>query len=264
MTTITRPHAITVTVDHGTYSIYVDAQGWPVEPCRRCDGTGHYSFNGYDSVCYLCGNRAPWHRVALGAGTVAQAQADHCATLRRREADQARRDAARERKAAAALAAIWAARDALAPAFADYPLAVDATYYDNFIAADVPVATVRGYAFLADRWGQGRELSPKTLAIASETTARALADAGLAPLAEGRQTLAGVVVSVKPVDTDYGTTLKAVVRLDSGHRVYGALARSISEAQVGDRVEFAAAVQPTDDPAFAWFSRPTKARVVAA
>src|SRR5690349_23809459 len=53
--TRTRTHRlITVTVDHGTYSFHVDEQGWPVEPCTRCQGTGHYSFNGYDSICYLC------------------------------------------------------------------------------------------------------------------------------------------------------------------------------------------------------------------
>ena len=261
--TRTRTHRlITVTVDHGTYSFHVDEQGWPVEPCTRCQGTGHYSFNGYDSICYLCGNRETWTQVALNAGSVAQAQADHCATLRRREQDRARRDAARERKAAAALAAIWAARDALAPRFDAFPLAVDATYYDNFIAADVDPRAVRGYAFLADLWGQGRNLSDKVLSIASETTARALTDAALATLAEGRQTVAGVIVSIKPVDNDYGTTLKAVVKLDSGHRVYGALARSISDANEGDRVEFTARIEPTDDPAFAFFSRPTKARVL--
>lgn len=259
-------NTITVTVDHGTYEMTVDADGWPVEPCSRCYGTGHYSFNGYDSVCYLCGNREAqrWVYAVTGAGSVAQAQTDYCAVLRRRLQQRGYRDAARERKAAAARAERDAKRAALADRFDAFPLAVDATYYENFVAAGADLRAIRGYMFVADRWADGRTLSDRMLEIAGETTAKLAAAGSLAPLQPGRQTLAGVVRSVKPVEHAYGTTWKAVVELESGHRVYGALAAAISHAQAGDRVEFAAAVELTDDPSFAWFSRPTKARMVDA
>ena len=38
------------------FSYVKTLDGTIAKGCRRCGGTGHYSFNGVDSICYLCRN----------------------------------------------------------------------------------------------------------------------------------------------------------------------------------------------------------------
>lgn len=83
-------------------------------------------------------------------------------------------------------------------------------------------------------------------------------------LTSGRQVIEGVVLSQKTVENDYGTSFKFLIKLDGGQRVYGSEPSSISEVTVGDRVRFTAKVEPKNgEPDFGYFSRPTKAEIVA-
>ena len=104
-------------------------------------------------------------------------------------------------------------------------------------------------------------------------------------LTGGWQVIEGVVKSAKWVDTTAGyreiSTLKMTVEMDGGQRVYGAVPAAILDALTGGvisggdaprdeqlkgrRVEFTATVQVSDnDPAFGFYSRPSKASLVAA
>lgn len=85
----------------------------------------------------------------------------------------------------------------------------------------------------------------------------------------GRQEITGVVLSSKWVESDYGYgtsgTVKITVKLDNGQRVYGSLPRDLwgdgQREEKGRRITLTATVKPSpDDPAFGWYSRPTKAK----
>lgn len=78
----------------------------------------------------------------------------------------------------------------------------------------------------------------------------------------GRLTVTGTVLGLKGQDTEFGFVMKMLVQHDTGYKVWGTKPSKI-EVNKGDRVEFTATVQPSnDDPKFGFFSRPTAARVV--
>lgn len=83
-------------------------------------------------------------------------------------------------------------------------------------------------------------------------------------LTAGRQALAGKILSTKLQDSDYGTSLKMLVELPDGNRVFGTVPASLdripTEDMPGKRVNFTATVKPSDkDPHFGYFSRPANA-----
>lgn len=253
-------------IDGHTFTFATDTDGWPIEPCPRCQGTGRYAHDGYTDRCYLCGGHRTWTRKDHGQATPEAAQAEHGKVLARRAKDAARRDAKREQARIERLAQMWAAREQLAGHFNDYPLAVDATYYPNLEAAGAPDRVLRGYGFLADRWEQGRTLTPRMLEICSEHTARLIDAANRAattePLTAGRRELSGTVAKVTWRENDYGTTRKLLVVLTTGQRVWGTCPRSIDlddEALEGSAITLTATVEPSDDPTFGFYTRPTKA-----
>ncbi len=88
-----------------------------------------------------------------------------------------------------------------------------------------------------------------------------VADAG--PLVEGRRHIAGVIVSLKTQQSDYGTQFKMLVREDDGNKVWGTEPASISGCEKGQRVELTATVTRSDrDEHFGFFSRPSKAIII--
>lgn len=93
------------------------------------------------------------------------------------------------------------------------------------------------------------------------------------PAPTGRVTVTGKVLTVKEYEVEdpwgsrYGDGMKTIYKMlvqdDRGFKVWGSLPSNISGAQRGDRVTFAAALEPkTDDPTFAFYKRPTKASVI--
>jgi hypothetical protein len=97
--------------------------------------------------------------------------------------------------------------------------------------------------------------------------AKQLEDAPL--LADGRQTIEGIIVSEKYTETVYGRQHKMLVKMDDGNKVFGTMPDSIEhavydterETAVGMRIKFDAKVEPKEDH-FGFYSRPTKAQVV--
>lgn len=104
------------------------------------------------------------------------------------------------------------------------------------------------------------------------------------PLAEGRRSIVGVVLSTKWQESDFGSTLKMLVRQDDGNKVWGSVPESLQELtrpswdqETGDviepelenlkgaRVEFTATVERSrDDAHFGFFKRPSGARLAPA
>jgi hypothetical protein len=92
---------------------------------------------------------------------------------------------------------------------------------------------------------------------------RATEAAKAADCPEGRVWVNGEVLSTKIQEADFGPTLKMLVRDNTGYKVWGTVPSSIS-VERGDNVKFSANVKPADDDKkFGYFSRPTKAEVVA-
>lgn len=103
-------------------------------------------------------------------------------------------------------------------------------------------------------------------ALGEERKQAERAEATDIPTFEGRVEIEGEVVSAKWRETDFGETLKIVVRHADGWRVWGSCPRSLGHddiALVGQRVRFCAAVEvSSDDAQFGFFRRPTKAERV--
>ena len=76
----------------------------------------------------------------------------------------------------------------------------------------------------------------------------------------GRMTITGTVVSTKLVDSQYGPTLKMLIRHPDGWKVWGTVPRAIEEPAKGDTVTLTATVERSrDDAKFGFYSRPTGA-----
>lgn len=86
------------------------------------------------------------------------------------------------------------------------------------------------------------------------------------PVVTGRVTITGEIVTLKWKDSDFGGSMKMLVRDDRGFKVWGTMPMSLGDvnAEKGDRVTFTATVeQSRDDETFGFFKRPTGAQVVA-
>ncbi len=84
------------------------------------------------------------------------------------------------------------------------------------------------------------------------------------PVPTGRTIIQGEILATKTVDTQWGVTVKLLVQ-GAGWRVWGSRPSEISTAERGDVVEFTATVSASDDDdSFGFYSRPTKAHILAA
>jgi hypothetical protein len=83
------------------------------------------------------------------------------------------------------------------------------------------------------------------------------------PVTSDRVSVAGVVLTTKMHEGDFGPVRKMLVKCDAGYKLYGSVPRELSGELKGARVEFTARIQRSpDDVKFGFFSRPTKARIV--
>lgn len=91
------------------------------------------------------------------------------------------------------------------------------------------------------------------------------------PVLNGRQTVTGHVITTKWVDSQYGGSLKMLVRDDRGFKLWGTVPASLGYSELGehsltkgDRISFTATLeQSNDDPKFGFFKRPTKAELIS-
>lgn len=87
--------------------------------------------------------------------------------------------------------------------------------------------------------------------------------AAAGPLEEGTYEIVGEIVSTKWQRSDKFKTLKMLVKLDNGNKVWGTVPKSLTgNDDKGTRVAFTAEVtRSEDDENFGYFSRPKNARV---
>jgi len=278
-------------VHEGFY--YLVWQGEYFKGCRRCGGSGHYTYNGEHDRCYECDNTS----AKLGAQLDSKEAAEkwcHQKALRRAAADRKR-----EREYQKKLDGMKAKQEALK--------ASDPDVYEFLMGLDIePVifnqqgevtalnSKVEKNSFLVamvenltyeSMWE--KPFSEKMIAGVRKTIeSRAAKEATKTPVVEGRIVLTGKVISTKAVEGDYGTSYKMLVEDNRGFRVYGSIPSSLwNEVEfLGDyrknawdetegvmtklkgmEVTFTATVETSrDDKAFGFFKRPTKAALVVA
>lgn len=251
--------------------------------CKRCGGTGHYSFNGYDSICYNC-NNSPSGRLGDELGT----EADARKWAHKRELARQARIRAEERRVAKLVAALDAKVAYLRTVdneVVEFLLAIDLNSYE-----DRSVTTfVRDMAEHVQYPSKGEKVMTGNMIAAvrkiiERNAEKAAVKAALPPVVEGRRVVTGKVVSTKAVEGDYGTSYKMLVEEADGTRVFGSIASSLwDDVQflgsyrklawnetdgvmtklVGMEVTFTATVEASrDDKSFGFFKRPIKASIV--
>lgn len=197
---------------------YIEFEGTFYKGCKRCGGSGHYSFDGYSSECYACGNTS----AKLGDDFSSEAEAQkwcHGKALRR-----AQRDRKREQERLALVAEMVANQEYLkaeAPEVYEFLMAFDAESDRN--------SFLRNMASVLQYVGLTRKFTPNMI----EATRKAMAalDAKLAdqeahPVPEGRITITGEIIGTKVVEGDYGTAYKITVKDDAGYRVWVSLPKA--------------------------------------
>lgn len=146
-------------------------------------------------------------------------------------------------------------------------------YYGDFVI-DV-VRKFEQYGNLSERQGEALLRAVAGAARRAEKQAQwAEENAQAADAPVGKQTVEGVVLSVKDYDSEYGTQWKMVVKLDDGSRVFCTIPKSILDFRQnedgdwyadtkGKRVRFSASFEPSErDPKFSFGKRPTGASIV--
>jgi hypothetical protein len=97
-----------------------------------------------------------------------------------------------------------------------------------------------------------------------EIAARQLAEVEpTTPAPEGRVQVEGVVLSIKVQDTDFGSVIKMLVKLDDNNKVWGSLPSSLRTDIKGERIRFTGTfTQSKTDEHFSIFKRPAKAEIL--
>lgn len=78
---------------------------------------------------------------------------------------------------------------------------------------------------------------------------------------EGKLEIVGKVLSLKTTNSDWGMVVKMLVEHESGYKVWSTVPAAINPDK-GDVVKFTATLKRSQDPKFAYASRPSKASVV--
>ncbi len=95
---------------------------------------------------------------------------------------------------------------------------------------------------------------------AEKKAQKELEQANTPDVPEGRYTIKGVVLTTKLQDSQFGTTLKMLVKDDRGFKIWGTVPTNLCNVNKGDLVTLDATVERSkDDPKFGFCKRPTKA-----
>ena len=292
----TAPEHTVRSVEHEGF-FYITANGHFYKGCSRCGGTGHYSFNGYDSICYKCRNVQEWR---LGEEFPTQDAAEKW--CHQRAVRRAQRLAKAEKERLAKLAKRQAAWDALAASHpAIWEMLSKAANLSQTLNGEEPTYTERNtfvwtmseQLWHMDEWSYSEKMltALQTIADKRSEEAREASNATLAPT--GRVAITGEIISAKAQEGDFGTAWKIVVKDDRGFRVYVSLPKAQTEelfdefytwaednghhtlhdfgpycwllgadswsGAKGRRITMTATLEPSsDDPSFAFGSRPAK------
>lgn len=246
------------------------------DACGRCGGAGGSDvWRGTGWTCYDCGGSGVTYRTFTKRRFAKDPRKRHAEDMAR-EAEERARDDEFDRN----VEALGAVGRALVEAKREFD-AFCAAYYNSGFEPEEPGREVRFRADLAERLRKFGSLSEAQVAavergLAREAERAAEVDRAKAagPLPRGRMDVEGVVLSFKDQKSQFGMTLKMLVKLDDGRKLYGTVPLALmgewddqgersNFAEVGSRVRFSATVEPSgDDPAFGFFKRPTGASVV--
>lgn len=216
--------------DFGNYGyVTLDGETW-FRGCTRCGGTGHYSFNGVDSICYKCGNLQS-ERLGVIVGDAAAAQKD----ADRRENDRRKREAKREEKRMIEVRALEAKVAALPEDVRNFLVAVDlnefdteADYYNGTANKNYEKSSfVRTMAEQVQHVVNARKpFSDKMV----ETVRKIIADRAVKtaeqeshPAPTGRVVVTGTIASAKTKESEFGISYKILVQDDAGFKVWTSL-----------------------------------------
>lgn len=203
--------------------------------CSRCGGTGHYSFNGMDSICYKCSN--VWE-YRLGDIFETREQAEkwcHERAVRKAQADR-KREAVRLAKLAKRTAA-WDALEAAHPAVWALLTSVvnvrafdqaDGDVYPNAAERDTFVLQLADQLWKLDE----RPFSERQIAAlqrVAERRSEQATEAAAHQAPSGRVAVTGEIASTKVVEGDYGTAFKVLVKADEGFKVWVSLPKAQAE-----------------------------------
>lgn len=135
----------------------------------------------------------------------------------------------------------------------------EALQADHYIIADIR-GKLRRFASISDKQ------VALVMKIANELKNPKPGDVHVpAPIAAGRQTVEGEVISLKSYEGDWGTTYKMTVKVRTPEGVWLAWGTCPNGygLQRGDHVRFDARLKQGNEPHFATFSRPTMTEVLA-
>lgn len=114
------------------------------------------------------------------------------------------------------------------------------------------------YAYIKAQW--------KTLVAAIESCLTVVTATEVKPEPEvyvnGKATMTGKIVSIKVQESYFGPMVKMMVVTEQGHKLYGSLPSSLSDAERGDVVTFTATFE-AGERGMSWFKRPSKAVFVS-
>ena len=221
--------------------------------CTSCNGTGFWTPRGSqnyrgDRHCYACNGKGRFKtssddRAKARAQRLARKDAKRVANLESGESQL--KEALGEHGLAWLEAATWS------PFFQD--LLSRARRFGSLSDAQL-ACLVKGY----------EKSKVRDAERAAEQAAEAARVEAAEPVTDGRQVVPGHVLSTKWVDTQYGGSLKMLVRDERGFKLWGSVPASLDSLAKGDRISYSATVeQSNDDPKFGFFKRPTKAELLS-
>lgn len=207
--------------------IFCTSNGVYFRGCTRCGGTGHYSFNGYDSICYKCNNFFE-ARLGVEVGTLEDAQKDAAKREKARLARIAKAEQERLKLVAKQEAKVEAAR-------AQYPEVI--AFLEKLDIYEERSAFVRSMAeniqFVSMH---DKPFTTKMAEAMQRTLEQRVArqeEAAAHPVPTGREVVTGEIIATKMVEGDYGTAYKITVKDDRGFRIYV----SLPKAQADEAIE---------------------------
>lgn len=216
--------------------------------CKRCGGSGRYNWcQRWADMCFGCEGKGV-------VGREPREEAERKAVNRKKAAERAARKIAEKAEEQKRVFAEWAS------ARTDLVEALQAIDRDNETWAflrDLAERVQFGWT-LSEAQEQGVRKALETRKAQEQNRAEEKENAVAVP--EGRLQVEGEILTIKEQESQYGITVKMLVRDDRGFKVWGTLPLSLGDVDKGSRVRFVARLQRSEkDETFGFFSRPTKA-----
>ena len=205
---------------------FVLSNGVYFRGCTRCGGTGHYSFNGYDSICYKCNNFFE-ARLGVEVGTLEDAVKDAIKREKARLARIAKAEQERLKLVAKQEAKVEAAR-ALYPEVIAFLEKLDIyeerSSFVRSMAENIQFVANHDKPFTANMAAAMQRTLDQRVARQEEAAAH--------PVPAGRQVVTGEIVAAKMVEGDYCTAWKITVKDDRGFRIYASLPKAQADEAI--------------------------------